>query len=564
MPPQLQELLENRRLLAIIIGGVGVLILLGVLVMSMMGGSTGKSGKITAKPLPENQRVLAITDNMGRAIEIEALMAREGINLTREDVEGGRYNLSFDKEATTDDKDKALITLVQSGLMDKNVGLEVFDKSDLTASRDEKRIKLQRARNGELSRLIRKIDPIQDAAVFISIPEPSLFEKEKPMPKATVQITLANGEKLSHEKVRSIINLLVGSVEDLRPESVSLSDTNGNVYNSILDPSDEMMAMLEERDKYMEQKVKSQLDKLIGTGKYVATVSTYLREANKEEMSLEYSPEDSSVAKSSSFQENLNSNQKNTGLLVGGPATSNLPKELQMPLDSSTAADLTSQGYLRTGRETEFNAGRRQILTNYQPGTVEEISIAVTINQDAYPENIDKSELQRLIAHAASPVVSPSNVSILSRADELNNQMNQAISPKLAENVLNIPSWLIWVGSGACGLIILLVLIALFKPSDNQMAQAEQANALRELQNLSNSQAQQLQAQQQQTQQILEMQQRQFTQMQETHASSKQTPEDIQNALADLKRSLLENDDSDAFDMDTPGDVGIQSWIEAT
>jgi flagellar biosynthesis/type III secretory pathway M-ring protein FliF/YscJ len=39
--------------------------------------------------------------------------------------------------------------------MDKNVGLEAFDHSDITASREEKRIKLIRALQGELARLIR-------------------------------------------------------------------------------------------------------------------------------------------------------------------------------------------------------------------------------------------------------------------------------------------------------------------------------------------------------------------------------------------------------------------------
>lgn len=566
MPPQIQELLENRRLLAMIAGGVGLVLLVIIIIMVMMGNNSGggaKTGKITTKPLMENQLVLATTDNIGRAIEIQALMAREGINLTREDKEGGKFNLDFDKGATTDDRDRALVTLVQSGLMDKNVGLEVFDKSDLTASRDEKRIKLIRARNGELSRLIRKIDPIQDAAVFISIPEPSLFEKEKPMPKATIQITLANGERLSHDKIRSIINLLVGSVEDLNPGNVSLSDTNGNVYNSILDPGDEMMSLLEERDKYMEQKVKSQLDKLIGPSKYVATVSTYLREATREEMSLEYAPEGSSVAKSSSFSENLNSAQKNTGLLIGGPSTSNLPKDLQGPLDASTAADSTNQGYIRSGRETEFNTGKRQVMTDYRPGTIEEISVAVTVNQDAYPENISVEELQRLVARAASPLVQTSNVTILTRAANVDASTTHPLSPKIAENVSNIPGWIVWVGAGSCGLMVLLILFALLRPTGDKQAQFEQAQALQDLRDLSNNQAQQLQFQQQQTQQILEMQQQQFAQMQAAAEAPKRTPEDIENSLAEIKNILLENDSELANKPVAETDEGIQSWIEA-
>ena len=47
--------------------------------------------------------------------------------------------------------------------------------------------------NGELARLIKQIKPIQNATVFISIPESSsMFEEQKPK-TATVQIVIPNG-----------------------------------------------------------------------------------------------------------------------------------------------------------------------------------------------------------------------------------------------------------------------------------------------------------------------------------------------------------------------------------
>ena len=46
-----------------------------------------------------------------------------------------------------------------------------------------------------------------------------------------------------------------------------------------MNAEDEMLQKLEENDKYMQQKISKQLDRLVGPGNYVATVSTFLRQA---------------------------------------------------------------------------------------------------------------------------------------------------------------------------------------------------------------------------------------------------------------------------------------------
>ena len=56
------------------------------------------------------------------------------------------------KKCTTEQRDKALMIIVESGLYDQNVGLEVFDKGDFTSTKEDKRIRLVRAMNGELVR----------------------------------------------------------------------------------------------------------------------------------------------------------------------------------------------------------------------------------------------------------------------------------------------------------------------------------------------------------------------------------------------------------------------------
>lgn len=550
MPPQLLQLLQNRRALAII----GIALVLVIVVIIVIATASGGTKEGEARKLGKEELVLATVDSMGKAIEIQALLAREKISLKRKDVEGGKAELSFDAEATTDDRDRALVTLVQSGLMDKNVGLEVFDKGDLTASREEKRIKLVRARNGELARLIRKIDPIQEASVFISMPEPTIFKQDMKPISATVQISLAPGERLNRDKVRSIINLLVGSIENLDAKHISLTDTNGNVYNSVLDPTDELMDRLEERDRYMEQKVKTQLDRLLGTNSYVVTVATYLREAPKAKMSLNYDPQWSSVAKSAAFQENLNAQQKGSGL-AGGAVSSYIPEDLDV---SASGSQRSQRGYNRNGQEIEYNTGKEQVSEDFVPGMMEEITVAVTVDADSYPGNMTVEEFKTLIAHSASPMVNPDNVTIVTgKPKEI-----APITPE-PETKFEIPWWIWAIASTVVFIFFLLLLRALSRPTVPPQVLQQQQYEITQLRELAHSQAQQLQATQQQAQQILQAQQQQLAQL-----SAEPPITRVNEGVVELKQTLselqevLRREDDDELD-ETLGSE-IKSWIEST
>ena len=120
----------------------------------------------------------------------------------------GQKSILYLQKYTMTQRDRALLAIVKSGLVDQNVGLEIFDKGDFTSTKEDKRIRLTRAINGELSRLIRKIPPIENASVFISIPEQVMFEQDEKPVTATVQLVMPSGDKLDNMKVKAIRNLL--------------------------------------------------------------------------------------------------------------------------------------------------------------------------------------------------------------------------------------------------------------------------------------------------------------------------------------------------------------------
>lgn len=392
-------LLKNKAVVFGTIGGVVLLVVIIIIMSVSSAHTTGGSEKKESKPLE-----LLTTDNIGKALEIESLLAREGINNVERIPDGSKSKLQL-KNYTMSQRDRALLTIVQSGIMDKNIGLEIFDKGDFTSSREDKRIRLARAVNGELARLIRKIEPIEDASVFVSIPNNSIFTSMQKPTTATVQVTIPSGIKLEKDKVRAITNLLLGSIQDLDAKDVSITDTNGNVYSSILSPENDMMSLLEEKDQYMKNKVTAQLDRLLGKGNYVVTVSTYLREAPLETDKIVYNPRESSVMSAQKFKETLgDKSQDKNGL--SSAVSSYLPGGLPQGQNSAS-----NRNYTRSAEELQYGLGKTQTSELRKPGMMEEISIAVTIDRAAVP-NATMDELKQLVAMSASPKAKAANVEI--------------------------------------------------------------------------------------------------------------------------------------------------------
>lgn len=440
------KITENKPLFYGIIGGA-VLVVAIILMAIIIGASSG--GKNAAQsvgdtPLKGDVELLQ-TDNIGKALEIQAMLAKQGIVANRE-LNGTKSKLILtakncsslvNKKCTVSDRDKAIVAIVQSGLVDQNVGLEIFDKGDFTSTKEDKRIRLARAMNGELSRLIKQIPPIQSATVFISIPEQnSMFDEQKPQ-TATVQLVMPIGEKLDQSKVKAITNLLLGSVTGLQAENIAITDTNGNTYHSVMNAEDEMLQKLEENDRYMQQKISKQLDRLVGPGNYVATVSTFLRQTPVEKFTIDYDPQRKTAVTEQSFSEGLGDKTSDQSRGINAVSTY-LPNGLPTGgMDSSQ-----DRNYSRTATETQYGVTKTQTNEYIKPGVVEEISIAVTLDRNSIPADTTMEEMKDLIARAASPKVTAANVSIA-----FSNSNDPYLSPDKQQNLPKVdesgnPWWL--------------------------------------------------------------------------------------------------------------------------
>ncbi|MCQ2744285.1 MAG: hypothetical protein MJ230_05770 [bacterium] len=551
----LNKLLENKVLLAAVAGGIVLLLIIFIICGTISASSkSNKDGAdVSAEPLKEDVDLLT-TDNLGKALEIQAMLAKHGIVVART-VDGTKSLLKLKAKncttvagkCTSEKRDMALMLIVESGLYDQNVGLEVFDKGDFTSTKEDKKIRLVRAMNGELSRLIKRIDGIESASVFISIPEQTMFSSMQKPVTATVQLSVAVGQTLNMGTIKAVSNLLLGSVSGLTAQNISITDTNGHVYNSLVDAQSEMLQRLQENDKYMQEKVQVQLNRLIGAGKYVATVSTFLKQAPVEKHTISYDPNTKIALNEQTFSEGLGDQTQDVNKNTNAVSVY-LPNGL--PAGSSDSSQ--NRSYSRTARETQYGVAKVQTSEYLSPGTLEEISIAVTLEKDALPVELTLEELKELVAHAASPKANPDNVTI-AFAESLNPFMagdKNVKAPIKAEH--GNPWWLA---------IVLLLFGLIFghkalsqKITIAKEAQEEEMIRLREqneaqdkqLKDLSMNAADLIERQSQLQQGLIEQQNR---------PTVTTTGADIREALRELKKEFEGTDESEAGEK-------IRSWIE--
>ncbi|MEB3207243.1 MAG: flagellar M-ring protein FliF C-terminal domain-containing protein, partial [Vampirovibrionales bacterium] len=568
MPPQIVALLQNRQIMMIAGGSLlVVLILAGVLIFNTQNTNPDD------KKLDATQRALATVDSLGKAIEIQALLAREGIRTDRKEADGGKATVILEEGSTQSDRDVALITVVQSGLMDRNIGLEAFDKGDLTASREEKRIKLIRAQQGEMARLIRKMKPIEDASVTLSLPDPSIFRQGQQAVSASVQVTLPVGSRLERDQVKSIINLMVGSIQNLTSDHVALSDTNGNTYNSMVSGGMDFQDRLEEQDQYMKQKVASQLDRLVGAGHFVVTVSTLLREAPEDVYTEVYDPNKAAVSTRQQFSEKLNASGSKNPASTGGLVAVTMPKALQgMSVRSGTNTESNQRGYERGGVEESFANSKTAAITRRMPGMMEEVSIAVTLDSERTAAlGMSEAELKNLIAKAASPKVQSDNVSIA--RIPFSNPLPYS-KAQTDEDANTWPAWLVWtvgilVVAVLCGAVI-RILLPSSRASDHIgnleagiLSQTQQE--LNALKDITRQQQSQLEAQQKQSQALLQQQQPalQAAQPVALPAVSQADWQELNNTLRQLQSAFLGANQDESVAAEALGQLPLNRWLES-
>src|ERR1700761_1000411 len=106
-------------------------------------------------------------------------------------------------------------------------GYEIFDRgNDLAVTDFDQQVKLTRALEGELARTIVSVRGITHARVHLVLPRREPFAHDRQHAQASVMLTVVGRGALSAEAVQSVVNLVAAGVPGLRPQDVTVVDSN--------------------------------------------------------------------------------------------------------------------------------------------------------------------------------------------------------------------------------------------------------------------------------------------------------------------------------------------------
>ena len=172
-------------------------------------------------------------------------------------------------------------------------GYELFDKEEpLGTSQFVQDVRLKRSLEGELARTVMSLKGIQHARVHLAQEENSSFVVSKRAPtKASVMLQLEPGYKLGADQVSAIINLVAGSVPNLKPEDVGVVDQYGALLSRGLNvgggPAQNWGAVEDYQQKAVAN-IEEVLAPVLGSGNYRISVAADIDFSQKEETLQSY------------------------------------------------------------------------------------------------------------------------------------------------------------------------------------------------------------------------------------------------------------------------------------
>ncbi len=193
------------------------------------------------------------------------------------------------------------------------VGFEVFDKQSFALTDYVQKVNYTRALQGELSRTISSLAPVESSRVHLAIPEKRLFKNQQKQATASVIVTLLSGRELDKKQVQGIIHLVSGSITGLDPKNVKVIDSSGVVLESV-DQRDQdqflsvdMLSYQQEVERRLELRAQALLDKTMGRDNAMVRITATLDFAKVEKTQELFDSEEPVIRSEQTSSENSGS-----------------------------------------------------------------------------------------------------------------------------------------------------------------------------------------------------------------------------------------------------------------
>lgn len=284
-----------------------------------------------------------------------------------------------------------------------SVGFELFSAPTLGMTEFSQQVNYQRALEGELARTIRSLNAVQDVRVHIVLPQPSLYTTQKQEPTASITLKLKPGRQIEPEQVAAIRHLVASSVEGLKPDNITIVDTEGTLLSTPIEDERGIAAatalstnQIQAQRAYeaaIEHKVQAMLDRVLGPNKSVVRVAAQLNWDQVETTSQVVTPT-GAIRSSQTISETY---AGAPGLAGGIPgSSSNLPGP---PSYQTVISGTQGVFYNRNESTINYELGQTETHQIKAPGQVARLSLSVLV--DGVTDTQQLTALSQAVAAAA-------------------------------------------------------------------------------------------------------------------------------------------------------------------
>ncbi len=298
------------------------------------------------------------------------------------DQAGVQYKLENNGTAigvVSGQESKARVALAGQGLAagGSQPGFELLDKQKLGASTFQQQIAYQRALEGQIAQTIGQIDGISGAQVQLTLPKDDIFADEKQPATAAVLLN-ADSATIDPSAVRGIASLVSSSVQDLKPDNVTITDASGAMLWPQGDGTDASGAASKPaaEARYasaMQASLGALIARTVGSDKAQVQVHADLNVDQSTQEKLQFAKKGTPLH-SVKETETLTGNGSTSGGTAG--ATANLPTYAQ----NATASGGKSN-YKRTTGTTDFGVDKTVTRTKIAPGAINKLDVALMVDK---------------------------------------------------------------------------------------------------------------------------------------------------------------------------------------
>ncbi|HEY1531679.1 MAG TPA: flagellar basal-body MS-ring/collar protein FliF [Galbitalea sp.] len=269
-------------------------------------------------------------------------------------------------------------------------GYGLLDKLGVTASQFQETTTWQRALEGELANTIEGMNGVETASVKLAIPTQSVFESQQTPTTASVFIRTTGGQSLGTSQVQAITHLTAASVNNLKPENVSVISADGTLLSGSSSTAATSASSGTTYESRVQSNIQTMLDRVLGAGNSTVVVAADLSQDTSTKVSQTYAVPTNAPAI------NEQSSTETYGGANGSTATGVLgPDNIAVPSDSSTNGAYVSQS------STKNNAVNSTTETTKIPaGELTRQTVSVAVNTAAV-KGVSASTIEKLVDGAA-------------------------------------------------------------------------------------------------------------------------------------------------------------------